>query len=195
MVLKTAIDIAVDICYRLQPFCDVINIAGSVRRRKMVVKDIEIVCLPKVTIDKDLFGVPVGTTRVQQFGEIVMSLGTVLKGNTNGKYMQIELPQGVNLDLFIPDDFDYYRQLAIRTGSAEYANIVIAGGWRKIGWCGSDVGLRKISDCVESKTPDGKSKWKCVKKNAALPPHWKSEQEFFDWICVKMIDPTKRTFQ
>ena len=75
-----------------------------------------------------------------------------------GKYMQIKLRENIILDLFMPDDFDYYRQYAIRTGSADYAAKIIATGWKKKGWCGSDKGLRKISDCVETKTPDGKSK-------------------------------------
>ena len=43
MNLKEASDIAVKICYKLQPFTSKINIAGSVRRKKAEVKDIEII--------------------------------------------------------------------------------------------------------------------------------------------------------
>ena len=102
------------------------------------------------------------------------------------------MPQDINLDLFIPDDFDYYRQYAIRTGSDDYAAKVIATGWKKKGWCGSDKGLRKISDCIETKTPDGKSKWKCVKANAELPPVWQSEEQFFEWLGIKYLPPNRR---
>lgn len=192
MPLEDAKKIAVAICYKLQPFCQVINIAGSVRRQKQQVKDIEIICIPKTEILKDMFGWDEGIIRTPLFAKTVSELGNILKGNTDGKYMQIELPEKINLDLFIPDDFDYYRQYAIRTGSADYSAKIIASGWRKIGWCGSDKGLCKMSDCVESKTPDDKSKWKCVKANAELPPVWKSEEEFFNWIKVKMLHPSQR---
>lgn len=193
--LEVAQKIAVDICYKLQPFCEKINIAGSVRRKKPEVKDIEIVCVPKMVVggQDSLFDEGTRFYMVSpDFVKVVNDLGKAAKGKPDGKYMQIELPEGVNLDLFMPDDYDYYRQYAIRTGSADYAAKVIAGGWRKIGWCGSDKGLRKMSDCVETKTPDGKSKWKCVKANAELPPVWKSEEDFFNWINVKMLHPSQR---
>ena len=190
--LEVAQKIAVDICYKLQPFCEKINIAGSVRRKKPEVKDIEIVCVPKQETQYDMFGTPFTSGRSTGFRDSVLALGEIIKGGTNGKYIQIKLPQGINLDLFIPDDFDYYRQYAIRTGSADYAAKIIATGWKKKGWCGSDKGLRKMSDCVETKTPDGKSKWKCVKANAELPPVWESEEDFFNWINVKMLHPSQR---
>ena len=192
MLLEEARKIAVAICYKLQPFCEKINIAGSVRRQKAEVNDIEICCVPKVEVLKDGFGWDEGIIRNIQFANTVETLGKVIKGNTDGKYMQIELPEGVNLDLFIPDDFDYYRQYAIRTGSADYSAKIIATGWRKIGWCGSDKGLRKMLDCVESKTPDGKSKWKCVNPNAELPPVWDSEESFFQWLKIPYLPPNKR---
>jgi len=192
MLLEEARKIAVAICYKLQPFCEKINIAGSVRRQKAEVNDIEICCVPKVEVLKDGFGWDEGIIRNIQFANTVDTLGKVIKGNTDGKYMQIELPEGVNLDLFIPDDFDYYRQYAIRTGSADYSAKIIATGWRKIGWCGSDKGLRKMLDCVESKTPDGKSKWKCVNPNAELPPVWDSEESFFQWLKIPYLPPNKR---
>ena len=190
--LKEAQNIAVEICYQLEPFCEKINIAGSVRRKKQEVKDIEIVCVPKLETQYDMFGTPFSSGRNTGFRDVVLSLGEIIKGGANGKYMQIKLTQGINLDLFMPDDFDYYRQYAIRTGSADYAAKIIAGGWRKIGWCGSDKGLRKMSDCVETKTPDGKSKWKCVKANAELPPVWQSEEQFFEWLGIKYLPPNQR---
>jgi hypothetical protein len=125
------------------------------------------------------------------FIDIVNSLGKIVKGKADGKMMQIQL-QGIMLDLFIPDDFDYYRQYAIRTGSADYSFKVIANGWKNIGWCGSDKGLRKMSDCIGTKQPDGKIKWKCINKNAELPPVWKSEEEFFQWIKVPIVKPQFR---
>jgi DNA polymerase/3'-5' exonuclease PolX len=192
MLLEQAKNIAIAICYQLQPYCELINIAGSIRRQKPDVKDIEIICLPKTTELKDMFAVVEGTKRDTGFTMTVNNLGKIIKGNADGKYMQIELSEKINLDMFIPDHFDYYRQYAIRTGSAEYSAAVIATGWRKIGWCGSDKGLRKTSDCIEIRSHDGKVKWKCIKKDAELPPVWKSEEDFFNWIKVKMPHPASR---
>ncbi|MCO5252579.1 MAG: hypothetical protein M9949_14320 [Candidatus Kapabacteria bacterium] len=180
----------------LRPHCTKIDIAGSIRRLKLDVKDIEIVCLPqefkaRLYIRNNLFE---GGSVTPNFADTIYSLGLPVKGQPNGKYMQIASHEGINLDLFMPDDFDYYRQFAIRTGSAEYAMKVIAAGWRKIGWCGSDKGLRKVSDCVEKKDKNGKSSWRCVNLDAELPPVWESEQEFFAWLGVKWIEPQYRNY-
>jgi DNA polymerase/3'-5' exonuclease PolX len=194
MILTDAKKIAVDVCQKLFPYSDKINIAGSVRRQKEEVKDIEVICQPKTigTAESDLFGnIKNLFYRCPDFKETVLKLGEVVKGKPDGKYMQIKL-ESINLDLFIPDDYDYYRQYAIRTGSADYTRLVIAQGWLKKGWCGSDKGLRKISDCRGTKTHDGKTSWKCIRENADVPPVWESEESFFDWIGVKWIHPTKR---
>ena len=178
----------------LQPHCDELFIAGSIRRKKEIIGDVELVCLPKqIEISEgDLFDVVTTKITDPAFGEAVNSLGKIVKGKYDGKYMQIELASGINLDLFMPSDFDMYRTLAVRTGSADYSFKVIATGWKRIGFCGSDVGLRKISDCEGTKTSDGKTKYKCVNPDAELPPHWKSEKEFFDWIKVPYVEPEFR---
>lgn len=192
MQLKIAEQIAVSICYQLQPFCSKINIAGSVRRKKAEVKDIEIICVPKFDEVKDLFESVCGKKISAEFSEIVNGLGTIIKGNADGRMMQIQLQEGIMLDLFMPVPDDYYRQYAIRTGSADYAHRVIANAWNKKGWCGSDKGLRKMSDCIEMKTTDGKSKWKLIKKDADLPPVWRSEEEFFKWLKIPCEKPLHR---
>lgn len=90
----------------------------------------------------------------------------------------------------MPDADDYFRQFAMRTGSADYSASVIAGGWVKLGWVGvGDAGLRRIEDC--QKSPDGK--WKLINKNGERPPVWKSEEEFFEWLNVEWVKPEKRT--
>jgi len=195
MELNKAQKMAVEICMRLQPFTDKINIAGSIRRKKPEVKDIEIVCMPKQIIveDEDLFGTKRDNNHIDVgFISTVDSLGRIEKGKPTGRYCKIVLSEGINLDLFLPDPDDYYRQYAIRTGSADYSFKVIATGWRKLGWVGSDIGLRPEKDCIETKGPDGKSKWQCVRNKNNTPPIWKSEQEFFEWIKVPFLKPELR---
>jgi len=196
MVLEEARNIAINLWNFLKPQCDIIKIAGSIRREKPEVKDIEIVALPKTVDVKDLFDNVIGKQRIPEWKQAVDTLGQVVKGTTSGRYMQIQLKnENIVLDLFMPEDFDYWRQFAIRTGSADWTARFIAGGWKNIGWCGSDVGLRLQSECV-SKTSDsdGKKSWKCVaaKDKQTLPPHWKSEEDFFEWIKLKWIEPKFR---
>jgi DNA polymerase/3'-5' exonuclease PolX len=197
MKLIQAHEIAESIGKRIQPFTDRWHIAGSIRREKSEVKDIEIVCQP-IYVDGaqgSFFADTVAEKVINHnYVLIAKSLGRVIKGKPDGRYMQIELPQRINLDLFMPEPDDYYRQLAIRTGSADYARHTIAVGWKRIGWCGSDMGLRRISDCKEEyDAATDKRRWKCVNPNAERPPAWKSEKEFFDWLGVPYIMPKLRT--
>lgn len=105
MEFKKALEIANRLVELLSPSCEKINIAGSVRRQKPFVNDIEIICTPKTEVLKDRFGWDEGIIRSPLFAKTVAELGNILKGKNEGKYMQIELPEKINLDLFIPDDF------------------------------------------------------------------------------------------
>lgn len=198
MNLSEAQNIAVDICYKLQPHCDKINIVGSIRRKKPDVKDIEICVLPKLIDlnegELDLFGQKLSPNFAvnDNFETVVKSLGKIENGSPNGRYCKIVLPQGINLDLFIPEPADYYRQYAVRTGSAEYSFKVIATAWRRLGWVVSDLGLRLEKDCIENKQLDGKSKWTCMRNKSNAPPVWRSEEHFFEWLQVPFVKPEFR---
>jgi DNA polymerase/3'-5' exonuclease PolX len=171
--------------------CNRTDIAGSIRRESPLVNDIEILCIPKTQIDSfqtALFSDPIPQYKpLTLFVKAVSSLGITIYGNAYGRSMQILLPEGVKLDLFIPQENDYFRQLAIRTGSHEYCSSVIAPAWKKKGWCGTSEGLRRISDCSCEN-----NKWECVASNPEKPPVWTSEKEFFDWLEIIYTEPKKR---
>jgi len=188
MKIKPAQEIALQIVTKLQPFCDKIYIAGSIRREKEFVKDIEIICLPKLIVTKDLFGnsIPDSTTNID-FYKTVRSLGEVNRGKDGGRYMKVDLHEGIALDLFTPTPTDFYRQLAIRTGPSEYSENVIAVGWRKKGWVGTAQGLRRETECIYT------GKWKCVVPDPELPPIWISEEHFFEWIGHPFKLPKERS--
>lgn len=186
MNLERAEQIALEVIAKLQPHVSKIDIAGSIRRRKPEVKDIEIVVRPLTTVMTDLFG---GETESisEGFCDAVRNLGLIIKGNPNGRYMQIGL-QTITLDLFIPTESDYYRQFAIRTGSADFSHKVIATAWKNKGWCGTEKGLRKIEDCEKRN-----GKWEIVNKDGEKPPVWKSEEEFFEWLGLNFLEPEERS--
>jgi len=193
MLLQQAQKIAVDICYKLQPYTEKINIAGSIRRQKNEVNDIEIICIPHTAPSQNLFGTESSHTyRVFGFRNTLNHLGEIIKGNpAEGKYLQIQLPENIKLDLFMPAPRDYYRIHAIRTGSAEYANKVIAKAWLKKGWCGTtNAGLCKQSECVRQG-----DKWTCVVRNPTKHPGWKSEEDFFSWLGIKHVHAALRDFE
>lgn len=196
MILQEARNIAINEWNKLKPHCDIIKIAGSIRREKPEVKDIEIVALPKIVEIKDLFGAVTGYQRIEQWSQEVAKLGEAVKGKPSGKYMQIKLSAyDIVLDLFMPDDFDYWRQFAIRTGSADWTARYIAGGWTNLGWCGSNAGLRLKSECKQIVSPtNGSKSWKCIvaEKEQTKPPHWNSEKELFEWLKLSWVEPKFR---
>lgn len=101
----------------LAPFCERIETAGSVRRLKKEVGDLELVCVPTPYLD--MLGNPTEEHALDyldwnQYGRVIKS---------GHKYKQIELYEGINLDLFMvtpPAQFGVI--FLIRTGPADYSH-------------------------------------------------------------------------
>lgn len=151
MRYEFAAKLAVDACKRLQPFCEVIHIAGSLRRRLPEIKDIDLICVPRYTevVAMGLFGPAITSKKISiNFVDTIKSIGAITKGQPDGRYMSLNV-RGRKVDIFMPAPTDFYRQYCIRTGPAEYIKWNIANTWVKNGWCGTDHGLRRITDCRE----------------------------------------------
>jgi DNA polymerase/3'-5' exonuclease PolX len=193
MTYEKARKLAIEAGERLKPYCEIIKIAGSVRRRKYDIKDIELICIPHkaVLTSSDLFGQSTTQTIISD-GYIteVKRLGSILNGQFGGRYMRVKF-RDTFIDIFTPQAYDFWRQYVIRTGSAAYIHSYIASAWLKKGWCGTDEGLRRISDCRSELVAGGKRKW-YVEKEGELPPVWESEADFYKWLGVDLIDPRQR---
>lgn len=127
MPYKEAKEIADKILLLLSPHCYRIEIAGSIRREKNIVGDVEIVCIPK----------PYQTGLFQDGIAQVVSQWQKVKGELEYgkcKYTQRILPEGIKLDLFFAEEGNWGLIFAIRTGSAEYSHKVLANGWVKRGY-------------------------------------------------------------
>jgi DNA polymerase (family 10) len=127
LTLDNARQLAERIVAALAPFCERIDIAGSIRRARPVCGDIDIVCLPRPGRAADL------ESRCTQRGRIVKR-GT--------QYMLVELRGGIQLDLWFSHAAtgDFFRAepcnhgmlLLARTGSAAH-NIHLAARAKKMG--------------------------------------------------------------
>lgn len=129
MNYKDAKQIAMKAAEELRPYCNRTEIAGSIRRKKSDVKDIEIVCIPK---DEEIL----------QFAALVNQWEKI-KGEPTGKYTQRRLPEGINLDLFMAKPRNWGLIFALRTGSAAYSHKILAGTWVRLGYRSVDGMLTK----------------------------------------------------
>jgi DNA polymerase/3'-5' exonuclease PolX len=118
--------IADDVVAQLAPYCERIEIAGSVRRKCEEVGDIEIVCIRR---GKDLI----------KFADIVDSWGKI-RGEVIGKYCA-RTYRHIQIDLFMCDAKNWGYIFAIRTGSAFFSHNVLAKAWVAHGYRGIEGSL------------------------------------------------------
>ena len=123
--LAEAEHIAVGVMQQLEPHCEVISLAGSIRRGRPAIGDIEIVCVPKPYDASPLFSSGLATV-VNQWEKV--------RGELPCRYTQRILPEGIKLDLFMVEADGYGLQLAIRTGSADWCRTVLAPAWVRAGY-------------------------------------------------------------
>ena len=160
---EKAKEIADNIVALLKPYCDRIEIAGSIRREKAIVGDIEIVAIPK-PYQSGLFEDGLAT---------VVNKWQKVKGDLNyghTKYTQRILPDGIKLDLFFAEPENWGLIFAIRTGSADFSHKVLANGWVKAGYKSQDGYLWH-----------GRDKYNC-----------REEIDLFNRIGVPYIEPKDR---
>lgn len=124
MLYQQALEIAEKVKSQLAPHCERIEIAGSIRRKKPEVKDIEIVAIPK-PYDIGLFESGIATV-VKQWEKV--------KGELPCKYTQRILPEGIKLDLFFAEPDNWGLIFALRTGSADYSHLILASEWVSQGY-------------------------------------------------------------
>jgi len=119
MKLEEAKLIAERVKQTLRPYCDRIEIAGSIRRQKPIVNDIDLVIIEKP--DADL-----------QLSSRLFSLGVV---KINGPDIRrVYLPgDNITLDIYIATPATWATLLLIRTGSKEN-NIRLCSLARRKGW-------------------------------------------------------------
>jgi DNA polymerase/3'-5' exonuclease PolX len=121
--LEDAKFLAEKVCLVLQPLCDKIEVAGSVRRGKAEVGDVDIVALPKAV---DLPGGLCGIVKVDPstvwknlIPKALVKSG--LKLEVSGKELhRFSFPSGLQVDVYRARPETWGVILLIRTGSKEH---------------------------------------------------------------------------
>lgn len=135
----------------LAPACTRIAVAGSIRRRKAEVKDIEIVAIAGEEERPGLFG-PERASALEALvaGLLGKRLAPHPERPANGlKYKRLWVPShAVQLDLFITTPGQWGNLLAIRTGDADFSQALVlkasAGGLMPKGYFHHDGHLKHL---------------------------------------------------
>ena len=176
MLLEDALPIANKCLADLTPYCERAEIAGSIRRQKPEVKDIEIVVIPKTETVNDLFGEPAGEVSLLE-----NSIPNILKAwdawtiKNGQKYKQILLPGGMKLDLFIVTKETWGVQFTIRTGSADYSKWLVT--------------QRRYGGALPSHAKIEGARVVVYGKQLETP----EEKDFFAFLEIPMPAPSERT--
>lgn len=125
------------ICNAIMPGCERIAIAGSIRREKPMVNDIEIVAIP--IPKRDMFGETTGETELQPILAALCESGSLKRVKGGDKYQQyIVTRRGCKLDLFLALRETWGCIYTIRTGSAEFSHKLVTPRSQG-GMCPSDM--------------------------------------------------------
>ena len=191
--LAEAEGLAAEVVALLAPYCERIEVAGSIRRRRPDVGDIEIVCVPKrevlfETREFAMFGPERGTHTVwedcldRQCKELLQQgvftprrdvLGHAALGP---KYKRLSY-RGFGLDLFaVTEPAQFGVVFTIRTGPASFSQRLVTSTW--------SGGLLPPAFQVK----DGALWWRSSGEVVPTP----EESDFFARIGVRYIEPHER---
>jgi len=170
MELEKAKCIAEQIKAVLESSCDRIEICGSIRRCKPYPNDLELLCIPKYSVGKDMLDAKIKTMiYFDMLGYRLNKLGSKVYGPKNK--LLVHLPSGIGVDVFSTTPECWPVALAIRTGPKE-SNRAIAIAAQRKGWR-----LRAYGSGFD--TPDGVIC--CL-----------SERAVFELVGLRYLEPEER---
>lgn len=165
--------VAIDLMNRLDRACDRLLIAGSIRRQKPEIGDIELVVLPRMEPVTDLFGENVPGLARSALDDALAQLGELHYTRNGERYKQFEY-EGRSIDLFIATPETWGCVATIRTGSADFSKWLVTA--RKYGGaCPSHLHFK-----------DGRI-W-----NGASALETPGEHDVFAALGIEWIEPAER---
>ena len=161
--LEEAQEPTFDLRELLLPACKRIEVAGSIRRGKQDVGDIELLCIPKTTEQTDLFGESLEPeNHLNRMLDELVASGNVLEKRPNRKghftygpqnKLLLHVPTGIPVDVFTADERNWGMSLLVRTGSREF-NIRVMRRFRDLGMKGHAYGGVTDQDGTVIDCPD-----------------------------------------
>jgi DNA polymerase/3'-5' exonuclease PolX len=135
-----AADVAIGIGRMLKPFCSRIRIAGSLRRHKAFVGDIELLYVPRIgsrprgLFDSEQFSL------IEPFIQELLDQGVIQKRpKIDGSFtwgdlikLGIHIASGIPIDLFATTEENWWVSFVIRTGSKQ-TNLRLTTGAQRLG--------------------------------------------------------------
>ena len=115
MELNEARRLSQEIVGQLAPYCERIEVAGSIRRRMLFCRDIDIVLIP-----------------LNQ-GQLAVAIQALGEARRAGKAIQERLYRGVQVDLYFATPETWATLLLIRTGSIKH-NVKLTSLAKRRGW-------------------------------------------------------------
>jgi DNA polymerase/3'-5' exonuclease PolX len=166
MELIKAKTIAYEVVAKLQPFCERLELAGSIRRGKPFVHDIDIVCIP---------------ANQGQFIQALKDMGKIEMGGE--KLIRVKLPS-IDLDIYIATPSTWATLFLIRTGSKEH-NIKLCSRAKSMGMKlhADGSGLFRL---VEQKSIFGE----VAPREERIAGD--TEQSIFEALKLQYLEPSKR---
>lgn len=132
MQLEKAKAIAERVLAILEPFCERIVIAGSIRRQKPEVRDIELLAIPKYVEGADMLDARIRSmVYYEMLGYRLNKLGRKTYGAKNK--LLVHVPSGIGIDLFSTTAECWPVALFVRTGGKVTNQQVSMAALRK-GW-------------------------------------------------------------
>ena len=135
-----AIKVAKELTSALEQYCDRISVCGSLRRRKLIVSDIELVFIPKWADEKvDMFEsqkVSLADRQIERWlaeGILIKrpsKIGTFTWGAQNK--LAIHAPSRIAVDFFATDEPRWWMTKVIRTGGKN-TNLALTTGAQALG--------------------------------------------------------------
>ena len=133
---------------QLEGSCERVDIAGSVRRGREDVGDIELLCIPRMAQDLDLFGDVAATRSLldQRCLELVRTGVLDYRRNAQGlksfgplNKLMVHSATGIPVDIFATTQENWGMALVVRTGPADF-NVRIMTRFRDLGLRGHAYG-------------------------------------------------------
>lgn len=191
--LQQARERAIKLVETMRPYCERVEIGGSIRREVESVKDIEIVAVPKMEFApvedqvRDLFGSPPKApenVNLLHFWAVKSSGVRWIKTGTrdivdwqpkpDAKYYRGLLTCGMKLDLFLATPENFGLIFAIRTGSKDFTAALVTHA--------RTVGFPSVDGYLTRSLGDGST------ERIATP----DEQTVFEVLGLEYVEPRDR---